>query len=57
MTGTPSPDCLELLDELEALDPTLEQRVDHHHVRPELLDCRDHLRAVGQHVEQLDAAL
>jgi len=48
---------LQLFDQLQTLDATLEQGVDDDHVRSELLDGRDHLRAVGQDVEQLHAAL
>ena len=57
MTGTLTPGILDLLDELKALDPALEQRVDEDDVRPELLDLGDDLRSVGHHVEELDARL
>ena len=40
MTGTPSSASWIMLDELEALDPALEQRVDEDDVRPQLLDRR-----------------
>ena len=48
---------VELLDEVQALDPALEQRVDQDDVRPELLDLPDGLAAVGEHVEQLHLGL
>ena len=38
---------LDLLDELQALDPALEQGVDEDDVRPELLDLGDDLGAVA----------
>ena len=57
MTGHAEPGLVELLDELQALDPALEQRVDEDDVGPELLDLGHDLRAVGHDVEQLDAAL
>ena len=50
------PGVVDLLDELHALDPALEQRVDEDDVRPELLDLGDDLGSVGDHVEELDAA-
>ena len=48
---------VDLLDELGALDPALEQRVDEDDVGPQLPDRGDRPRAVGQHVEQLDPGL
>ena len=48
MTGTPSVGLVDLLDELQALDPALEQRVDEDDVRPELLDRGQRLGAVGR---------
>ena len=38
MTGTPSSGLVDLLDELQALDPALEQGVDHDDVGPQLAD-------------------
>ena len=48
---------VDLLDELGALDPALEQRVDEDDVRAQLGDLADRLAAVGQDVEQLDLGL
>ena len=45
------------LDELEALDPALQQRVDEDDVGPHLLDRRERPAAVGQDLEELDALL
>ena len=46
---------VDLLDELQALDPALEQRVDEDDVRAQLARSgASDLRAVGQDVEQLD---
>ena len=47
----------QLVDELEALDPALEQGVDDHDVGPQLADLAGGLRAVNEDVEQLDRAL
>ena len=44
---------VDLLDELGALDPALQQRIDQHDVRAELADLGDRLAAVAQDVEQL----
>ena len=57
MTGTPSSASWIILDQLEALDPALEERVDEDDVGPELPDRGDRPRAVGQHVEELDPGL
>ena len=57
MTGTPRLGVVDLLDELQALDPALEQRVDDDDVGPELADLGDGLAAVGDDVEQLDLSL
>ena len=48
---------VDLLDEARALDPALQERVDDHHVRPQLLDLEQGLAAFTQDVEQLDLAL
>ena len=48
---------VDLLDELGALDPALEQGVDEHDVRAELADLGERLAAVGQDVEQLHGLL
>ena len=48
---------MDLLDELRALDPALQQGVDHHDVGAELADLLDRPAAVGEHVEQLDRLL
>ena len=48
---------MDLLDQLETLDPALEERVDEDDVRPELPDRGDRPRAIGQHVEELDPGL
>ena len=45
------------LDELEALDPALEQRVDEDDVGPHLLDRGERPAAVGQDLEELDPLL
>ena len=45
------------LDELEALDPALQQRVDEDDVRPHLLDRGERTAAVGQDLEELDPLL
>ena len=47
----------DLLGDLQALHPPLEQRVDHHHVRSQLVDLLRHGPAVLLDVEQLDALL
>ena len=51
------PGLMDLLDELRALDPALEQGVDHHDVGTQLGDLVDGPAAVGEHVEQLDCLL
>ena len=51
------PGFVDLLDELGALDPALEQGVDEDDVRPELADLVDALAAVGQDVEELHRPL
>ena len=51
------PGGMELADERGPLDPALEQRVDDHHVGPELGDLGRHLRAIGHDVQQLDLLL
>ncbi len=48
---------LDVLDQLGALDPALEQRVDHDDVRSELADLVDGAATVGQDVEELDYLL
>ena len=48
---------VDLLDELGALDPALQQGVDEDHVGSELGDLADGLAAVGDDVEQLDGLL
>jgi hypothetical protein len=45
------------LDQLESLDPALQERVDKDDVRPHLLDRRDRPAAVGQDLEELDPLL
>ena len=45
------------LGHLEAVDPALEQRVDHEDVRPQLSDLVQHDMPVGQDVEQLNLVL
>ena len=47
----------DLLHELGALDPALQERVDQDDVRPQLLDLRQRLGALADHVEQLDLRL
>jgi hypothetical protein len=46
-----------MLDELEALHPTLEQSVGDHDVGPQLGDLAGRLRAIRDDVEQLDGRL
>ncbi len=48
---------VDLGDQVHALDPTLEQRVHHDHVRAELADEREHARAIAHDVQQLDRGL
>ena len=48
---------VDLLDELGALDPALEQGVDEDDVGSQLLDRGERLAAVGQDVEELDPRL
>ena len=45
------------LDELRALDPTLEKRVDEDDIGAELVDRRDDAASIGQDVEELDPRL
>ena len=47
----------DLLGDLQALHAALEQGIDHHHVRPQLVDLIRHGPAVLLDVEQLDALL
>ena len=48
MTGTPRPDFVDLLDELGALEPALQQGVDEDDVGAQLADRGDRLAAVGR---------
>ena len=57
MTGTPEPGLVELVHEVEALDPALEQGVDDDDVRAQLGDQAEHLGAVADDVQQLDRLL
>ncbi len=57
MTGTPTSACVDQLDELWPLDPTLEQRVDQDDIGAELVDRRDDAASIGQDVEELDPRL
>jgi hypothetical protein len=48
---------VDLLDELGALHPTLEERVDEHDIRSQLADLGEGLAAVADDVEKLDGRL